>query len=63
MFHDSFTAFLFDRALFRFNLAYLDIVDSFVDPLIPVHSILSIELHTTQLHFELLIVGHRVARE
>ena len=37
-----------------------DIVDSLIDPLVPIHAILSIEVNTVQLHREHLVM--RVAQ-
>lgn len=54
---------MFIGALFWLNLADLDIVHPFIYPFIPVHIILSIEFHTTQLHFEVFVKSGRVARK
>ena len=57
------TAFVLGATLFQFNLADFNIVYSFVDPLVPIHPIQIIELHTAQLHLQLFIKSYRIARE
>lgn len=45
------------------HLRQFDVVDSLVDPLVPVHVVLSIEFDTAELHGEILVIGARVTGE